>query len=261
VRVELLAANGEGENARASEAELAAIRDEVTWLFSLEEDLDAFYRFAAERDPVLDALCRILRGYRVTRAATLFEALVTAITAQQINLAFACTIRSRLVRAYGRTVTHEGESFYAFPEPAAVAAADPEALRAMQFSGRKAAYIIGLARDLDEGRLSTAALVPLPNEEAIAILCRHQGVGRWTAEWALIRALGRRDLVPADDLGVQQAVARFYHDGERPKASEVRRLAERWHPWESLATYYLLAGLRLEPGVLSGARKEILDAG
>jgi DNA-3-methyladenine glycosylase II len=246
VRVRILASEGE-DAPTASQSVADVIRQEVAWMFSLEEDLEAFYRFAAARDPTLAALCRALRGYRVTRAPSLFEALVTSITAQQINLPFAFTVRNRLIRAYGRTLAHAGETYYAFPEPAAIAAAAPESLRAMQFSTRKATYIIELARRIAEGALAEAELRELPNEAVLERLCALPGIGRWTAEWALIRALGRGDVIPADDLGVQQAAARFYFDGRRPSATEVRRLAERWHPWETHATYYLLAGLRLRP--------------
>jgi DNA-3-methyladenine glycosylase II len=248
VRVSVLASASEearGETQDVPEAVATGIGREVAGLFSLEEDLEAFYHFAAARDPTLAALCRALCGYRVTRAPGLFEALVTSITAQQINLPFAFTVRNRLIRAYGRTLAHAGETYYAFPEPAAIAAAAPEALRAMQFSTRKAAYIIELARVMAEGTLTEAELRKLPNEAVLQRLCALTGIGRWTAEWALIRALGRGDVIPADDLGVQQAAARFYFDGRRPSAAEVRQLAERWHPWETHATYYLLAGLRL----------------
>jgi DNA-3-methyladenine glycosylase II len=117
----------------------------------------------------------------------------------------------------------------------------------MQFSTRKAQYVIAAARALAGGELREAELRGLPNEEAVARLTCLPGIGRWTAEWALIRALGRQDVVPADDLGVQQAVGRFYYGGSRPAATEIRRLAAAWRPWETYGTYYLLAGLRLPP--------------
>jgi DNA-3-methyladenine glycosylase II len=230
-----------GEDAGATH-----IRDEVAWLFSLDEDLEAFYQFAATHDPTLDALCRALRGYRVTRAAGLFEALVTSITAQQINLPFAFKVRNRLIEAYGRTFVYQDETYYAFPEPEVIAEAYPQALRAMQFSTRKAEYIVGVAQVMASGQIVGSKLRELPNEEVIQRLCRQPGIGRWTAEWALIRALGRNNVLPADDLGVQHAAGRFYGNSRRMTAAEVRRLGERWRPWESWATYYLLAGLRLE---------------
>jgi DNA-3-methyladenine glycosylase II len=246
VEVRLLAGEEEGPPP-ADGRLLARLGAEVAWLFSLEDELEAFYRLAETGDPVLHRLCGLLRGYRVTRAPTLFEALVTAISAQQINLPFAFTVRNRLIRAYGTPLSFQGETTFAFPQPAAVAAVAPEALRAMQFSTRKAQYLIGAARSLAEGTISEAELRALTNEDAIARLSRLPGIGRWTAEWALIRALGRQDVVPADDLGVQHAVGRFYHGGTRATASVVRRLAAAWQPWAAYGTYYLLAGLRLPP--------------
>lgn len=246
VSVRVLAC-GEDADRSAGERVLAAIRDEVVWLFSLDADLEAFYRFAEARDPRLHRLRGLLRGYRVTRAASLFEALVTAISAQQINLPFAYIVRNRLTLAFGTPLHFEDATYFAFPTPDAVAEATPQALRAMQFSTRKGEYLIAAARALADGELCESELRDLPNEAVIARLIQIPGIGRWTAEWALIRAFGRADVVPADDLGVQHAVGRFYHGGVRSPAAEVRRLAAAWHPWETYATYYLLAGLRLPP--------------
>ena len=147
-----------------------------------------------------------LFGLRPTLVPDPFEMLVGSISAQQVNLAFAFATRARLVRRYGTPVEFEGTTVHAFPAPAALADAPPSELRAMQFSERKAEYIVGLARELATGRLDLAALATAPDEAVIARLTEIRGLGRWSAEWFLARGLGRPDVCPADDLGVRRAV-------------------------------------------------------
>jgi DNA-3-methyladenine glycosylase II len=174
--------------------------------------------------------------------------LVGAITAQQVNLTFAFTTRARLVRRFGRPVEVDGEAVYAFPPAETLARAKVADLRRMQFSTRKAEYIIGLARLVTRGELDFERLAALPNAEVIEELTRIRGFGRWTAEWFLARALGRGDVCPAGDLGVRKAFGRFYAGGRALSERAIRRRAAAWGPHQNLAIHYLLAGLRgLQP--------------
>ncbi|MBI4240482.1 MAG: DNA-3-methyladenine glycosylase 2 family protein, partial [Candidatus Rokubacteria bacterium] len=180
-----------------------------------------------------------------TLAPSPFEMLVGAISAQQVNLAFAFTTRSRLVRRFGEPVRVNGDLVYAFPTPERLARATVRDLRRMQFSTRKAEYIIGLARLVARGALDFERLARLPNEEVIAALTQIRGLGRWTAEWFLARALGRGDVCPAGDLGVRKCFAHFYHRGKPVSERAIRRRARQWGSHQNLAVHYLLAGLRL----------------
>src|SRR3989304_951227 len=144
-----------------------AVSAEVGRLLFLDADVLGFYR-AAKSDAVLQGLIAPFYGMRPTLTPRPFEMLVGAVTAQQVNLAFAVTIRGRLCRRFGRPLTVEGEPVHAFPAPGALAKAKVGDLRRMQFSTRKAEYIIGLARlvareDLDFERLGTC-----PHEPAVA---------------------------------------------------------------------------------------------
>jgi DNA-3-methyladenine glycosylase II len=174
-----------------------------------------------------------------------FEMLVGAICAQQVNLTFAFALRAALVRRYGTVIRVGGETLYAFPEPAALARARVRELRRMKFSGRKAEYIIGLARRIDEGELDLVALSARTNEEIIEALTAVRGLGRWTAEWFLARGLGRGDVCPAGDLAVRKAFAHFYNRGRDLSERAIRRRAARWGAHQNLAVHYLLAGQRL----------------
>ena len=217
---------------------------EVKRLLFLDADLPGFYR-VAKADRALAGLIAPLYGLRPTLAPTPFEMLVGAISAQQVNLAFAFTTRSRLVRRFGEPVTVRGDVIYAFPRPERVAKARVRELRRMQFSTRKAEYIIGLARLVTTGALDFERLATLSNEEVISELTRIRGFGRWTAEWFLARALGRGAVCPAGDLGVRKCFAYFYARGRPLSERAIRRRARQWGDYQNLAVHYLLAGLRL----------------
>lgn len=228
-----------------------AVTAEISRLLFLGADLPGFYRMA-KSDRVLRELIGPLYGMRPTLAPSPFEVLVGAITAQQVNLTFALTIRSRLVRRFGRPVAVRGQTVYAFPEPATLARSAVRELRPMQFSRRKAEYIIGLARLIARGALDLGRLARLPNEAIIAELTAVRGLGRWTAEWFLARALGRGDVCPAGDLAVRKAFEQFYNRGRPVSDRAIRRRARQWGPYQSLAVHYLLAGLRLRRAVGGG---------
>jgi DNA-3-methyladenine glycosylase II len=220
-----------------------ALRQHAARLLGEAWDLPGFYA-AVTADPVLAPVVRpagALFGLRPTIVPDAFEMLVGSISAQQVNLAFAFATRARLVRRYGSPVEFEGTTVYAFPAPAALAAVPPSELRAMQFSERKAEYIVGLARELATGRLDLPALAAAPDEAVIARLTQIRGLGRWSAEWFLARGLGRPDVCPADDLGVRRAVEALCFRGRERDGAAVRRRARAWRPYRSLATHYLLA--------------------
>lgn len=223
---------------------LEAARHEVSHLLFLDADLSGFYRFA-KGDRVLSGLVDPLYGLRPTLAPAPFEMLVGAITAQQVNLPFAFTIRSRLVRRFGEPVDVSGERVFAFPTPERLARATASRLKALQFSARKAEYLIGLARLVAQRELDFAELARLSNDQVIARLTRIRGLGSWTAEWFLARAFGRGDVCPAGDLGVRKCFAHFYSRGRPLSERAIRRRAREWGEYQNLAVHYLLAGRRL----------------
>lgn len=225
-------------------AVVAAVRREVGQLFGLDADLLGFYAMA-KADPSLRGLVEPLHGLRPSLSPSPLEMLVGSVCAQQVNLTFAFTTRARLVRHYGDPVSLAGHTLYAFPHAVALARARLATLRRMQFSGRKAEYIVGIARAIARGRIDLAALAACDNEEVIARLTALRGLGRWSAEWFLARCLGRGDVCPAGDLAVRKAFARYYNRGRALSEAAIRRRARRWGAYQSLAVHYLLAGLRL----------------
>jgi DNA-3-methyladenine glycosylase II len=214
--------------------EIAAV---VATLLGIEFDLAAFDRFACGQGEELAGVVERLRGYRPPISPDPFETLVTSITAQQVSLASAFAIRSRMIERLGQP----GVRAYAFPTRERLAAADPSELTAVGFSGRKAEYVIGLARaDLDY-----CALSRLPDEDVKARLVAERGLGEWTADWFLARHLARPQAWPAGDLGLRKAVAAFYGDDLLPPIEEVRMIGARFAPFQNLTAHYLLADLYL----------------
>jgi DNA-3-methyladenine glycosylase II len=201
----------------------------VQKLVGSEFDLAGFYDWA-RGDSVLARLTRELAGLRPPLAPDPFESLVTSITAQQISLHAAFSIRNRLIERFGRRVGHA----YAFPTAQRLRRAESDELVALGFSHRKAEYVVGLASE----RIDFAVLERLPDEEIKARLVAVRGLGEWTADWFLARHLARPRAWPAGDLGVRKAVTTFY-----PEAGDVRAFGARFEPFQNLSAHYLLAAL------------------
>ncbi len=212
------------------------ILEEVSQLLGLPFDLDPFRAWAL-RDPVLGPIVETLRGFRPTLNPRAFEALVVAITTQQISLRAAAAIRGRFVQRFGVKHDHAWD----FPARELVALADPRGFPALGFSRTKAEYVVGLARsDLD-----LEALAALPDDDVIAALTALPGLGRWTADWFLARHLARPHAWPAGDLGVRKAVSAFYADGRPLSIPEVRAMGDRFAPFQNLSAQHLLVAARM----------------
>jgi DNA-3-methyladenine glycosylase II len=209
---------------------------EVGRMLGLPFDLDAFLSWA-EREPVLGPLTRELTGFRPTLNPQPFEALVIAITAQQISLRAAAAIRARFVERFG--IRHE--IAWEFPTRERVARAGVDELFALGFSQRKAEYVVGLARS----ELDLEWLAELPDDEVVESITALPGLGRWTADWFLARNLARPEAWPAGDLAVRKAVSAFYADGRSLSIEEVRTMGARLAPFQNLSAQFLLAGLRI----------------
>jgi DNA-3-methyladenine glycosylase II len=222
--------------------EVDATRESVEALvrrqFSTGLDLAPFYRLAA-RDPVLARLAEHFRGMRIPQAPAVFETLVSAILEQQVNLSFAHQVKKALIEAFGEYVEFEGRRFHAFPEPAPLAIATPRHLRRQQISGPKARYIVALARAVLDGTVDLEGLRQKDPSFAYAKLREFKGVGPWTAQYVGMRALGHLDCLPAEDVGLQKAVQRFYGLRKQPGPARVEKLARAWAGWRSYATFYL----------------------
>jgi len=153
-------------------------------------------------------------------------ALIRSISAQQVNLRWAATVRARMARRYGtRHSLGDWEVWSLHPQP--LADARLEDLRALQLTTAKARAVIEVARAAQAGELRLDQLDALNDEGLIAHLTGLRGIGRWSAEWFLARTLGRPRVV-AGDLGVRKAIGRLYQTAVIPTESEVRRATAHW---------------------------------
>ena len=213
-----------------------AIAAEAGHMLGLPFDLDTFRAWAV-RDEVLGPIVRALPGFRPPLHPNAFEALVVAVTTQQISLLAAAAIRGRFVERFGT----RHDVAWEFPTRERVAASDPDEYPSLGFSRRKAEYVVGLARsDLD-----LDLLAELTDDEVVETLTALPGIGRWTADWFLARHLARPEAWPAGDLGLRKAVSTFCAGGRPLSIDEVRVVGERFAPFRNLSAHYLLTAARM----------------
>ena len=207
-------------------------------LIGADFELEPFYVWG-RGDEVLRELVAGLAGFRPPLAPDPYEALVSAITAQQVSLFSAFAIRNRMIERFGQRTGHA----YAFPTREQMAGAREEELTELGFSRRKAEYVIGVAR----AELDFEALRNLSDDEVKATLTAVRGLGEWTADWFLARFLARPRAWPAGDLGLVKAVSAFYAGGRKLTVAEVRAFSDRFEPFQNLSAHYLLTGSRVAP--------------
>ena len=212
------------------------------WL-DTDRDLSPFYELLAH-DMAFSYMPERFAGLRLTQMPSLHEAISWCIIGQQINLAFAFTLKNRLVARFVREVEGFDKRLALFPAPGILANADEQELRQMQLSGSKAAAIVRTSAMVAEGSLSVQNLQALPAlSERLAALTAIRGVGPWTANYVLMRSLGQMDVAPYGDAGLRAAL---YKHGliidTKDRTSEAAILA-RYPGWQAYLTFYLWRSL------------------
>lgn len=221
---------------------MSFIKNYVRDWFDLHTDLSPFYRMA-RKDELLGPLVKAYKGYRIVGQPDLFESLVWAVLGQQINLAFAYTLKARFVSTFGERVEWEGNPHYIFPSPEVVSEIKPEQLLALQFSRQKAAYTINIAQAFLRDEVSKEKLTGLSLEDAKAELRKIKGVGNWTANYALMKTFRYPDAFPLEDAGLHNAIRQQMNLKAKPGTERVRRIFKKYAGWEAYATLYLWKSL------------------
>lgn len=223
--------------------EEAALREQVIALFDLEADLAPFYE-CLKADDELAFMITDYYGLRLIGIPDLFEAICWSIIGQQINLSFAYSLKRRIVELAGERIPYDDHVFHAFPTPARMAALTVEELRPLQFSGRKAEYLIGVARAFVSGEISKAQLLALPTAEAmVQKLVSLRGVGEWTANYSLMKSLKIPTSVPYGDVGLYNALFTLKGLPKRPSRAELASVFGAFQGWEAYLTLYLWRSL------------------
>lgn len=214
--------------------------DVARWLLSADLDLCPFY---SKVNSTISKLVMKLYGLKPPRTRTLFEALVLAIIEQQIGLNVAITFQNRLVKRYGVPVQYKGEkdmTFFTFPTPESLSEAKLDDLRSFGLSRNKAIFLTELSKKVVSGELDLESMRSIKTNKVREVLMSIKGIGPWTADYALIRGLGRVELAPYDDLGIRDAIGLYYKNGERVTSSEAETILSEFGEYAGLAAYYLI---------------------
>jgi DNA-3-methyladenine glycosylase II len=154
---------------------------------------------------------------------------------QQLSGKAAATIHARVMGLYGGRA----------PLPDELAATTDEQLRGVGLSRQKLSYLKDLASRVAGNELPIETLHELPDADVIDALVSVKGVGRWTAQMFLMFRLGRPDVLPELDLGIQKAIQRAYRLRKRPTPERVLKIGAPWAPYRTVASWYLWRSLEL----------------
>jgi DNA-3-methyladenine glycosylase II len=174
--------------------------------------------------------------------ANYYQALCSSIISQQLSVKAAATIEKRFVDLFDDQ----------FPSPDDILRRSVEELRGVGLSRPKANYIQDLARRILDGTVKFDALDTLTNEEIVVELTKVKGIGEWTVHMFLMFCMGRLDVLPVGDLGIRNGIKQLYLLDHVPSPEEVFRVASEnhWHPYESIASWYVWQSLKVIPEIL-----------
>ncbi|MGH3731814.1 MAG: DNA-3-methyladenine glycosylase family protein [Acidimicrobiales bacterium] len=216
----------------------------------LNIDLRDFYHLAQTDSPLADLVTRF-RGVKPPRFPTVFESLTNAVACQQLSLEVGIELLNRLSDAYGEPSGDGPSPLKSFPEPAVIAVASPHDLRQLGFSAQKSDTLIRLATAVGSGEVDRLALSALPREEATMALRGLKGIGRWSAEYVLLRGFGRLDIFPGDDVGARKKLRSFFELPDAPDYAAINRLTSRWAPYAGMVYFHFLLDGLVGRGILA----------
>ncbi|PRS27748.1 DNA-3-methyladenine glycosylase [Bacillus pumilus] len=206
---------------------------EMKRIFGMEHQLDAVHEHFSQTNlaPVFERH----KGTPLMLDFHLYHCLMKCIIHQQLNLAFAYELTKRFVHTYGEQI----EGVWFDPLPETIASLETEELRKLQFSQRKAEYVIDVSKRIVSGSLCLEELHELTDLEVEERLLPIRGIGPWTVQNVLMNGLGRPNLFPMADIGIQNAIKRHFDLPEKPTKEEMAVLSKDWAPYLSYASLYL----------------------
>ena len=181
-----------------------------------------------DADPVMRGIVERVGPYAIEVRGEPYQQLLRSILYQQLAGAAASAIERRFLAIFG-----------GIPQPDELAAVTDEPLRAAGVSRQKAGYMRSLAAHFASGALSDRALRRASDDEVIEMVTQVKGIGRWTADMLLLFCLGRPDVLPVGDLGVQNSMRDAYELDAQPKPAQMEEIAAAWRPYRSAGTWYL----------------------
>ena len=230
----------QGEGAEVADETVALVQSSLERILGLDADLTGFYQMAWG-DARVNDLAHRFRGLRPPRFPTLFEALVNAVVCQQVSLVVGIHLLNRLSARFGSAAPlSPSGTGWAAPAPERIAEAKPDSLRELGLSQAKSRALAGCAAAVLGGDLDPVALGLLGDEAARERLCELPGIGRWSAEYVLLRGLGRCQVLPGDDVGARNALRRRFGLSEKAGYDDVRQLTAAWQPFAGMVYFHLL---------------------
>jgi DNA-3-methyladenine glycosylase II len=225
---------------RESQDTVAAV---LTRMLGLRIDLGDFYRLA-DGDTRLGDMVERFRGLKPPRFSDVFEGLVNAVACQQLSLTVGIELLNRVARQCGPAIQSDRSIEYGFPRSKDLLRLKAETLRELGFSYRKAQYLLEVSRREATGQIDSEQIEHLDNQAITEMLLKLRGIGRWTAEYVLLRGLGRTNVFPGDDVGARNRLALWLGLRRSLDYSSTRRIVNRWQPYAGLVyLHLLLAGL------------------
>jgi DNA-3-methyladenine glycosylase II len=225
------------------------IEDTLKTMLGIDIDTSGFLSLA-QSNAKLSALAQDFTGMKPPRFPTLFEALVNAISCQQVSLDLGILLLNRLCEKFGKKFTDGKDTQYAFPRPEDLEHVSEDDIKQLGFSYQKSRAILGLSQLLLDKTLSFEKVNELSNEEAATYFTNIKGIGRWSAEYAMLRGLGRLDILPGDDVGAQKNLKQLFCLEKRPNYEEIKELTSPWQPYAGLIYFHLLLEKLQEKGLL-----------
>ena len=186
-----------------------------------------------KKDPKLSKIIINIGVCKIKTTRNRFESLVEAIITQQLSGSAAKSISNRFRLLYTR-----------FPKAIDVVKTPDSKLKKTGLSEMKISYIKDLSKRIMSKELQLNKLRNLPDEQVVEELIQVRGIGRWTAEMFLIFSLGRLDVLPVGDLGLKKGIKRLHNLEELPSEEKIKKIAEKWRPYRTVATWYLWKSLK-----------------
>ena len=215
------------------------IADILKRMLGLEINIEEFYKIS-KNDTRLQLLVKTFLGIKPTRFPTLFEALLNAISCQQITLDLGIMLLNRLSENYGQKFEDEKEIQYAFPRPEDLYSISEEEIKKLGFSYQKARAMKDLVQTFLSKDTLFSSLENMANEEIIIFLSNLRGIGRWSSEYVLLRGFGRLDVFPGDDVGAKKNLKQLLELEKLPSYEEIKLLTYKWQPYSGLVYFHLL---------------------
>jgi DNA-3-methyladenine glycosylase II len=195
--------------------------------------------YLSEHDPILAPIIARAGLCRIEPHRDYYRALSDSIIGQQLSVKAAASIKKRFRDLFGGV----------FPEPHAILEKSIDELRTAGLSNAKAKYIQDLAQHCIDGKIDFSDIDELTNEAIIQKLTDVKGIGEWTVHMFLMFCMGRTDVLAVGDLGIRNGIRALYSLDHLPTPAEITDIAAKnnWHPYESIACWYIWYSLDNKP--------------